>query len=420
VIDPLEHLFRRESGRIVATLVRILGVQHLALAEDVVQEAFCRALEVWKFRGMPRNAPAWLMVTAKNCALDALRRQRTARSAAPELANALQSEWTLAPTLEEMFASHDIKDDLLRMMFSCCHPQLPETAQIALILHILCGFNVQEVAGAFLSGHAAMEKRIARAKKVLAQSERLFDVTAPEDFAQRLPIVHSALYLLFSEGYHGASADAAVRAELCGEAMRLCTLLLEHPFAATSTTCALAALMYLNAARLPARADASGNLLALLHQDRSLWDRELVAQGLALLQRSAQGQKLSRFHLEAAIASLHATASETESTAWPQVVALYDALMQIHPSPVIALNRAIAVAQSEGAERGLDEIQQIADRKRLQRYPFYRAAMGELELQRGRPDAARDHFDAARALARNTMERHFLEQRLRACEAASR
>ena len=418
MIDPLDHLFRRESGRIVATLVRILGVHHLALAEDVVQEAFCRALEVWKFRGMPRNAPAWLMVTAKNCALDALRRQRTARTAAPELANALQSEWTLASTVEEQFGSHEIKDDLLRMMFSCCHPQLPETAQIALILHILCGFSVREVASAFLSEKAAMEKRIARAKKVLAQSERLFDVTAPEDLARRLPIVHSALYLLFNEGYHGASPDTVVRAELCGEAMRLCTLLLEHPLGATSTTCALAALMSLHAARLPARADDSGNLLALLYQDRSLWDRELIAQGLSLLEQSARGQELSHYHLEAAIASLHATAGATGSTAWPQVVTLYDALMQIRPSPVIALNRAIAVAQSEGAVRGLDEIQRISDRDRLQGYPFYSAAMGELELQRGRPQAARDHFHAAHALARNAMERRFLEQRLHACETA--
>ncbi len=418
MIDPLEHLFRRESGRIVATLVRILGVQHLALAEDVVQEAFSRALEVWKFRGMPGNASAWLMVTAKNCALDALRRQRTARTAAPELANALQSEWTLAPMVEEQFGAHEIKDDLLRMMFSCCAPQLAETAQIALILHILCGFSVQEVAAAFLSGRAAMEKRIARAKRQLAQCGPLFDVSAPEQFARRLPSVQSALYLLFSEGYHGASPDAAVRSELCAEAMRLCALLLEHPRAGGSSTCALAALMYLHAARLPARADDSGNLLALLHQDRSLWDRQLMAQGLSLLERSARGQELSHYHLEAAIASLHATAPATESTPWPQVIALYDALLQLRPSPVIALNRAIAVAQHEGAARGLDEIQRIADRERLRRYPFYSAALGELELQRGRRQAARAHFDNARALARNPMERRFLEQRLRACEAA--
>src|SRR6516165_2651195 len=216
-----EHLFRRESGRIVATLTRIFGVHNLTLAEDVTQDTFCRALEVWKFRGVPENPSAWLMATAKNRALDVLRRQRTARTFAPELGRLIQSEWTLAPVVEELFGPNAIKDDLLRMMFSCCHPRLPEEAQVALVLHILCGFSVDEIAGAFVSGRAAIEKRITRAKKVLARSKKLFDVAAPADFSARLPAVQAVLYLLFNEGYHGASAESAVRAELCHEAMRL-------------------------------------------------------------------------------------------------------------------------------------------------------------------------------------------------------
>src|SRR6266851_6579717 len=195
-----DHLFRREAGRIVATLTRIFGMHNLALAEDVVQDAFCRALEVWKFRGMPENPSAWLMATAKNRALDVLRRQRTARTFAPELGRLLQSEWTLAPVVEELFAANAIKDDLLRMMFSCCDPLLPEQAQVALVLHILCGFSVNEIASAFVSSHAATEKRITRAKKVLATSKRLFDVCASVEFSARLPAVHRALYLLFNEG----------------------------------------------------------------------------------------------------------------------------------------------------------------------------------------------------------------------------
>src|SRR3984885_9449256 len=176
-MDPSDHLFRREAGRMVATLTRIFGVHNLALAEDVVQDAFCRALEVWSFRGMPENPSAWLMATAKNRALDVLRRERTARAFAPEFGRLLESEWTLAPVTEDLFAANAIKDDQLRMMFSCCHPRLPEEAQVALILHILCGFSVDEVAGAFVRKHAAIEKRISRAKKVLAGSKRLFDVT---------------------------------------------------------------------------------------------------------------------------------------------------------------------------------------------------------------------------------------------------
>jgi len=410
-----EHLFRREAGRMVATLTRIFGVENLALAEDVVQDAFCRALEVWKFRGVPENPSAWLMATAKHRALDVLRRERTARTFAPELSRLLESEETLAPVVEELFASHAIKDDQLRMMFSCCHPRLPEAAQVALMLHILCGFSVDEIAGAFVSTHAAVEKRLARARQTLAGSERLFEIADAADFTARLPAVHRALYLLFNEGYHGASAEAAVRVELCQEALRLAALLFEHPLGSTPATYALAAMMCLHAARLPARLDASGNLSALADQDRSRWDPELVAEGQRLLDLSATGPELTEYHVEAAIAAVHASAPRVEDTNWAQIVSLYDRLMTIRPSPVVALNRAIAVAQHEGPGRGLEEIGAIADRDRLAAYPFYFAALGELELRRGRGETAREHFRAALALARNSMERRFLEQRMDAC-----
>jgi RNA polymerase sigma factor (sigma-70 family) len=415
-MDLGDHLFRHEAGRMVAALTRVFGVHNLALAEDVVQDAFCRALEIWKFRGVPENPSAWLMATAKNRALDILRRQRTARTFAPELGRLLQSEWTLAPVMEELFAPNAIKDDLLRMMFSCCHPRLPEEAQVALVLNILCGFSVSEIAAAFVSTHAAIEKRITRSKKVLAASKRLFDVTAAGDFSARVPAVHRALYLLFNEGYHGASPESAVRAELCQEAMRLTALLLEHPLGRTPTTYALAALMCLNAARLPARVDPSGNLSSLFDQDRSRWDQELVAEGLKLLELSATGSELTEYHVEAAIASIHGRAPRAEDTDWKTIVSLYDTLMTIRPSPIVALNRAIAVAQNEGPERGLEEIGAITGRNRLAEYPFYSAALGELEFRRGQHETARDHFRAALALARNPMERRFLDQRVSACE----
>jgi RNA polymerase sigma factor (sigma-70 family) len=413
-MQPGDHLFRHESGRMVAALTRIFGVHNLALAEDVVQDAFCRALEVWRIRGVPENPSAWLMATAKNGALDVLRRQRTARNFAPELGRFLHSEWTLAPVVEELFAADVIKDDLLRMMFSCCHPRLAEPSQVALVLHILCGFSVDEIASAFVTTHAATEKRITRAKKVLAGSKRLFDVTAPADFSARLPAVHRALYLLFNEGYHGASAETAVRAELCREAMRLGAVLLEHPLGATPVTYALAALISLDAARLPTRVDAAGNLISLFDQDRSQWDKALIAEGLRFLEHSATGSELSEYHVEAAIASIHSCALRTEDTDWETIVSLYDTLMTIGPSPVIALNRAIAIAQNEGPERGLEEIRSIPDSDRLFSYPFYAAALGELELRRGKPDSAREHFRAALALARNPMERRFIKTRLQA------
>lgn len=415
MIEPVDHLFRREAGRLTSTVARVFGIHNLALAEDVVQEAFCRALEIWPFRGVPRDPAAWLMTTAKNCALDALRRERTARRFAPEVSDLLQSEWTLASTVEELFAPHEVKDDLLRMMFSCCHAELPETAQVALILHILCGFSVDEVAAAFVSGHAAMEKRIGRAKRVLAKTRTLFDVSAPREFATRLPAVHRALYLLFNEGYHGASPTAVVRAELCREARRLTATLLEHPLGATPATYGLAALMSLHASRLPARIDENGNLVALADQDRSKWDREQIAEGLRLLELSAAGPHLTNYHIEAAIASVHAAAPRTADTDWRTIISLYDTLMNIAPSPIVALNRAIAIAQAEGPERGLGEIHAIADRDRLSTYPFYAAALGELELRRGQLADAREHFLAALSLTRNPMERSFIGQRIQAC-----
>ncbi|MFI5401115.1 MAG: RNA polymerase sigma factor [SAR324 cluster bacterium] len=416
-MEPGDLLFRREAGRMVATLTRIFGVHNLALAEDVVQDAFCRALEVWKFRGVPQNPSAWLMAVAKHRAIDVLRRERAARTFAPELGRLLDSEWTLVPAVDELFSPGAIKDDLLRLMFSCCHPRLPEEGQIALILHILCGFSVGEVAGAFVATHAALEKRITRAKKALAGSKRLFDVSRDREFSRRLPAVQRALYLLFNEGYHGASAEEPVRAELCGEAMRLAALLDEHPLGATPATHALRALMCLHAARLPARIDAAGDLSSLFDQDRSLWNRALIAEGQRLLDLSAAGPELTEYHLEAAIAWVHAMAPRAQDTDWERIVSLYDLLMEIRPSPVVALNRAIAIAQHRGPRPGLEALGAIPDRERLAAYPFLAAAHGELELRNRRPVVARAHFKAALALARNPMERRFLEQRVRACDA---
>jgi RNA polymerase sigma-70 factor (ECF subfamily) len=416
-VDLNDHLFRHESGRMVVALTRIFGVHNLPLVEDVVQHAFVRALEVWKLRGVPDNPSAWLMATARNRALDVLRGERTARTFAPELGRLLDTEWTIAPLVHEAFAAHTIRDEQLRMMFSCCHPQLPEVAQVALILNILCGFGADEVAAAFFTGRAAMEKRIARGKKTLARSKTLFDL-ADSDFASRLSAVRRALYLLFNEGYHGASARNVVRVELCREAMRLVELLWEHAPAATPETHALAALMYLHAARLPARIGGSGEMTPLAQQDRSLWDARLIARGVSLLEHASAGNDLSAYHVEAAIAATHASARHMQDTDWSAIVWMYDKLSGIAPSPVVSLNRAIAIGERDGAERGLEVLHGIADRDRLAQYPFYFAALGELELRRGKHEVAGAHFAQAALLGRNAAERRFLAKRVAACRSA--
>jgi RNA polymerase sigma-70 factor (ECF subfamily) len=414
-VENTEHLFRREAGQMVSVLTRIFGVHNLALAEDVVQDAFCRALETWSFRGVPENPAAWLMATAKNRALDVLRRQRTAMTFAPEFGRLLDSEWTIIPTVEEVFEPKAIKDDQLRMMFSCCDPRLKEEAQVALILHILCGFSVSEIAEAFVSPHSTIEKRITRSKHVLATSKKLIDVASAVETSQRLPAVHRALYLLFNEGYHGSSPTATIREELCREAMRLTSILLTHPQGTVPATYALAALMSLDAARMPGRVDASGQLQTLFEQDRSKWDQQLVREGMSLLELSAEGSTLSEYHIEAAIASMHIRADRAEETDWKTIVSLYDKLLVIRRSPIVALNRAIAVAQHEGPERGLEEMANIGNKDRLIAYPFYFAALGEFELRVGRQAVARDRFRAASALARSQMERNFFLQRMAAC-----
>ncbi len=398
----------------IAALTRVFGPHNLPLAEDVVQDAFASALAVWPLRGVPDNPSAWLMTVARNRALDIVRRERTAERFAPEVARLLESEWTRGPVIEEAFAAESIRDEQLRMMFSCCHPQLAEEAQVALILNILCGMGAAEIAAVFLAGRAAIEKRIARGKKVLAGSRRLFALTE-RDFPPRLAAVRRALYLLFSEGYHGAAPDAAVRAELCAEAIRLIRLLREYPPAASPETNALAALMCLHAARLPGRLDAGGELSPFADQDRSRWDATLLAEGLALFEASAAGTHLTAYHVEAAIAATHAAARRFEDTDWSTIVALYDRLLEIAPSPVVGLNRAFALGQRDGPERGLAELRALPGRERLAAYPFYPAAIAELELRRGERASAREHFVAAIALARNPTERHFLENRLKSC-----
>lgn len=410
--SSLEQVFRREAGRLLPALTRTLGVHNLPLAEDVLQDVLVRAFEVWKLKGPPDDPAGWLLKAAKNRAIDVIRRERTRLSFAPELAADIESEYTLQPGVTALFAEHEIQDDQLRMMFSCCAPNLPEQGQLALILKLLCGFGNAEIAQALLLGAAATEKVLSRGKATLMRSGTLYEVSSREQIEKRLEGVQRALYLLFNEGYHGALEP--VRAELCGEALRLCGLLCAHPACATPRTLALQALFCFHAARVEARASPDGELLLLEEQDRARWDRGLIAQGFALLDQSATGEELSEYHLEAGIASEHCAAASVAGTRWEAIARLYDLLFQLRPSPVVALNRAIALGEAHGPEEGLRALGELQDRERLAAYPFLPAAEGRLLLRAGRRAEAAESFAQAVKLARNPAERQLFTARLQA------
>ena len=399
----------------LAALVRILGLHNFDLAEDVVQETLLQALETWRFGRVPENPGAWLMLAARNGALDVVRRERSARRFAPDLSYQLDSEWTLVPTLDELFVDSEIRDDQLRMMFSCCHPRLAPEVQVALILKILCGFGTRDIARAFLTENAAVEKRIARGKQALREAGTLYEIRTDRDRLDRLDAVLAALYLLFNEGYHGSHAELPIREELCAEAMRLLALLLEHWPAAPPRAVALLALMCFHAGRLRSRLDDAGCLVLLEAQERALWDTALICRGVELLERAAKGDEVSEFHLEAAIAAKHCLAARYEDTDWRGIVGLYDLLLRVKPTPIVALNRAIAVGQVDGPDAGLAVLRAIPQ-SGLEGYPFFAAAMGEMHRRAGRFAEAREQYGTAMAKARSGAEAEVFRQRLASCE----
>jgi len=410
----VDHLFRREAGKMVSYLSRIFGLGRLDLAEDVVQDALCRALETWSIQGLPDNPSAWIMRVARNRAIDLMRRDDQFRFFAPELAYLLKLREEA--TAETPDFEKEIKDDQLRMMFSCCHPDLSTEVQAPLILKTLCGFSISEIAHALLASEDSIEKRLGRARKLFRLSGTFVEINDASEIPRRLEAIYQAIYLLFNEGYHGSRSEKTVREDLCFEAIRLALLLSEHPEGEKPKTHALLALLCFHAARLPGRMDDDGGLIQLELQDRSIWDRELIGKGFHFLEKSSRGNELSEYHLEAGIAALHCAAPTYEKTDWAKILELYDALYRLKPSPIVALNRAIALGKALGPEEGLAELRKIHDFARLKDYPFFPAAHGEFHLLARRPTEAAKHFEKAIKLARSRSETNFFERKLRACQ----
>ena len=401
----------------VSYLTRFFGMSRLDLAEDVVQDTLCRALETWSLQGLPDNPSAWLMRVARNRAIDLVRRDDQFRYVAPELTYLLRLREEMSP--ETPAFEKEIRDDQLRMMFSCCHPELSTEAQVTLILKTLCGFSVSEIAHALLASEDSIEKRLGRARKLFRLSGPFVEITTASEIPGRMEAVYQAIYLLFNEGYHGSRSEQTVREELCSEAIRLALLLSEHPEGNKPKTHALLALLCFHAARLSGRMGEDGDLIQLELQDRSRWDPDLIGRGFHFLEKSFAGDELSEYHLEAAIASQHCAALTYEETAWAKITEFYDLLYRLKPSPIVALNRAIALGNALGPEEGLAELKKIPDLAKLKDYPFYPAAQGEFHLLAGRPDEAAQYFEKALQLARSRSETNFFERKLKACQAAS-
>ena len=396
-----DRLFREESGRAVATLIRVLG--DFDAAEEAVQEAFAVALERWPADGIPDNPGAWIIRVARNKAIDRLRREKTLAAKRPEL-EALEA--LRVPGEIDLPDDDALPDDRLRLIFTCCHPALAPEARIALTLKTLGGLTTAEIARAFLASEAAMAQRLVRAKRKIRDAQIPYEVPGPDQFGERLGSVLATLYLIFNEGYMASGADSLTRSELCAEAIRLTRVLVEvmpdEPEAK-----GLLALMLLTDARRPARTDADGEMVLLEDQDRSLWDRERIADGLRVY-AAARVSGPSPYVVQAAIAAEHARADDAADTNWQRIVSLYGWLAELTPSPVVDLNRAVAVAMADGPAAGLELIDRIDE---LDGYGPYHVARADLLWRLESPEAA-PAYERAIELAANPVERAFLERRL--------
>jgi RNA polymerase sigma-70 factor (ECF subfamily) len=395
----IDLALRSARPRAVGALLRYF--RDLDQAEEAFQEACLGALKNWPQNGPPRDPAAWLIFVGRNSAIDSLRRQgkQQALPEDEELAD-LDGADPESELAERLDGAH-YRDDILRLLFICCHPELPATQQIALALRIVCGLSVKEISRAFLVGDSAMEQRITRAKSRIAAAEIPFETPDAHDRAERLAAVAAVIYLMFNEGYSATGGDAHIRAPLCEEAIRLARLLLRL-FLDEPEIMGLLALMLLQHARTDARLDADGNIVLMEDQDRALWKRPLIAEGLALLDKAVRHQQPGPYQVQAAIAALHARAARPEDTDWPQIERLYATLERLQPSPVVTLNRAVAVSKAQGPEAALAMIEPLAPQ--LSSYFHFFGVKGALLMQLGRSDEARVALDRAIALARTAAE----------------
>lgn len=409
-----EKLHREESGRILSTLIRLLG--DFDLAEEALQEAYTVALQKWPAEGAPANPRAWLISTARHKAIDRLRRDSRFEEKRDEIARNIETAVPPAGSSDPDPPNDMFPDDRLRLIFACCHPALAQDSQVALTLHTICGLTTEEISRTFLISVATMAQRLVRAKRKIHDANIPYGVPSPEDLPARVDAVLLVVYLIFNEGYFASSGDALVRRELCAEAIRLgrvlCELLPHEPEAH-----ALLGLMLLHDSRSEARVGADGELILLEDQDRSLWRWDQIHEGSALLESALRAGAAGVYVLQAAIAAVHANAKSAKETDWTQIAALYSALLRAHPSPVIEVNRAVAVAMARSPEDGLALLDDLERREELSDFHLLPAARADLLRRAGKNSEAADAYRRAISLATNDVELRFLRRRLAEVEA---
>lgn len=405
----VSHLFRHEAGKMAAVLARMTGLQHLEVAEDIVQDTLLQAMQVWKLKGVPENPPAWLYTVAKRKAIDFIRQRTTHTHIEKELAQAFKSEWTLAPAISNLFFKHEIEDSQLRMMFACCHPAIPYESQIALILKTLCGLSIGEISHSFITTEEVITKRLYRAREKIREEGIELEHLSNKTITERKDTVLHTLYLLFSEGYNSTHPDKLIRHDLCEEAMRLCLLLTKNKLTDSPDVNALLALMCLQASRADARLDDQGNIVLLQNQNREQWNRALIKKGYEFLDKSGEGEAFSEYHLEAAIAATHAHAPTFEATDWKRIVELYQILLTIKSDSIVELNLAIALGKAQGIEAGLQRLLSI---KGLEQNSIYHAALGDFNVELQKPEKAREYYKKALSLTQIKAEQALLQSKM--------
>ncbi|HZS47115.1 MAG TPA: RNA polymerase sigma factor [Blastocatellia bacterium] len=404
--ELLDSLYRVDSGRILATLIRLLG--DFDLAEEAMHEAFAAALSTWPSSGVPDNPRPWLISTARFRAIDTLRRRARFDASQDELARYVEAQLSSSGTSNE---EDYLEDDRLRLIFTCCHPSLAPEARVALTLREVCGLTTEEIAKAFLITPRTLAQRIVRAKAKIRETRIPYEVPTAQELPERLGAVLQVVYLVFNEGYSAAMGSEVTRGELTGEAIRLGRLLCE--LQPEPEVIGLLSLMLLQESRRAARTSPTGELILLENQDRSLWNQEQIAEGVALVERALKSRRFGSYTLQAAIAAVHSEAKSVAETDWRQIVALYDRLFRIQPSAVVQLNRAVAIAERDGPEAGLMHIDAILEHGELANYYLAHSARAEMCRRLGRTDEARASYEKALALTQQEPERQFLQERIR-------